>query len=95
MNVLTPYISRIVAALVGWIILQIGARYGIIVSTEAQAQIVEMVSNIVLGSTVIYLSTHKTLDKWLNPGDAASSHLGAVEKAETTELKSDSSGVSR
>lgn len=95
MNLLTPYVSRIIAAIIGWILLQVGARYGIIVSSEAQAQLVEIVSNAVLGFLLIYVGSHKTLDKWLNPGDAASSHLGAVEKAETSELKSDLSGVSR
>jgi hypothetical protein len=87
MNVLTPYISRIVAALVGWALLQLGARYGVIVSSETQAQIVEVISNAVLGFTMIYLGAHKTLDKWINPGDAASSHLGASEKIVARNLK--------
>lgn len=90
MNVLTPYISRIIAAIIGWVLLQLGARYGIIVGTATQAQLVEVVSNAVLGFLLIYVGSHKTLDKWLNPGDAASSHVGAVEKVEAAELKAQS-----
>lgn len=87
MNALTPYISRIIAAIVGWALLQLGARYGIIVSSETQAQIVEVISNAVLGFTLIYVGSHKTLDKWFNPGDAASSHIAASEKILAKDLK--------
>lgn len=87
MNMLRPYIGRVVGLLIAWLSAQVAIRWHITVSTEQQAQFAEAVVNIIAGFVAVYLATHKTADKWFNPGDAASSHLAASEKIESRQLK--------
>lgn len=75
---LRPFLSRLIAPFVaagtGWLF----HRTGIVVDDAT------VTSAIVLGA---YGIAHKVLDKKLNPGDTASSHLAVESKAEAYALK--------
>lgn len=81
---LRPYVSRFIAALVasmsGWLT----QKAGIGIDADTQAAFVQIGVFVML---LIYGLVHRLLDRWLNPGDAASSHLAKVEAVETARLK--------
>ena len=87
MNTLSPFLGRLVAIFLGWVFGHLADRYHIFVSTEQQAQLADMIVNVIAGFLTVYAVSHKWLNKFINPGDAASSHVAAAEKNEATVLK--------
>lgn len=82
-----PLLSRIigiaVAALGTWL-----ASKGIDIDTDTRTQLVTAIVAVLLPIfTAIYAIVHRLVDRYVNPGDAASSHLAAAEKAQVTEMK--------
>lgn len=88
MNTLAPFLGRIIAIIVGWAAAQLAVRFGFQVDSATQAQLVEHIVNIVVLLLGVYAMSHKWLNKWINPGDAASSNITKVEKAQAERLKS-------
>lgn len=82
------FISRIVAAWVAGLASWLLVKFGIGISVEDQANVVEHLVGIIIpvGMTC-YAIVHKLLSKRTNPGDAASSTLAASEASETSVLK--------
>lgn len=86
-DTLRPFLGRGVALLIAWVAAHLTARYHITVTTEQQVQFSNAVVDIITGFIAVWFASHKIFDKWFNPGDAASSHIAAQEKAEAVELK--------
>lgn len=84
MNVLTPVISRIIAGLVGTLAAYLETKYQVVIAPDTKQA---LVAGGIGTFGIVYPLVHRILDRWLNPGDAASSHLGAVEKAQAETLK--------
>lgn len=78
---LRPYLARLLAAvvpaLIGWLCGKLGVKLDPTVVAELNTATVAL---------LLYGISHTTLNKKMNPGDAASSKLAAVEKQETQEL---------
>jgi uncharacterized membrane protein len=86
MNWLRPFLSRLISTLVAALAAWLTTRYGINLDTETQGKIIEDVVTIVLPVFGIVNSVvHKLIDKRINPGDTASSHL-AVTQGEQARL---------
>lgn len=88
MNDITPYVSRIIspiiASLLAWLTIKTGAAF----SQDTASKLTEGAILLLIPFTQILNGViHKAIDKYINPGDSASSHLGAVEKVETATLK--------
>lgn len=87
MNAISPFLGRLVAIFLAWVCGHLADRYHIFVSTEQQAQLADMIVNVIAGFLTVYAVSHKWMNKFINPGDAASSHLAAEEKTQTSVLK--------
>ena len=86
MTLLRPLLSRIFAAWIAALVVYLQIKFGITLDAETQTALL----TVMLGSfATIYGIAHKILDRYLNPGDAASSHLAVKEKAEVQEMKAD------
>ena len=89
MTMLRPFLSRILASLAATLITWLLA-HGIDLGKDAAGQLTEISTTLLIGVfSLIYGLVHKTADKSINPGDAASSHLATAEKAEATQIKKD------
>lgn len=92
LNALRPFLARIIASAVAGLAAWLAAHYTIELDTDAQQQVTEGALVLALAiaqwlATTVYGVVHRALSKRLNPGDAASSHLAAVEQRETAHLK--------
>lgn len=83
MTALLPYVGRLIALGVAWIVV----HFGIQLTDVQQQQLVENIVNIVTIFVAVYFTGHKTVDKWLNPGDTASGHLGQEQKIQTKRIR--------
>jgi hypothetical protein len=83
-DTLRPYISRIIAGWVAALVVYLNTKYGISLDGDTQAAILTVSLGIF---TTIYSIAHRLIDKKVNPGDAASSHLAAQEQTEAQGLK--------
>lgn len=95
MDALRPYISRILAPIITAFIMWL-LNKGIDLGPDAAAHLTEygtvgLLAVFALLNGVI----HKTIDKRLNPGDAASSHIAHEERKESTVLKAKADVQSR
>ena len=87
-NTLRPFLSRIIASLVTVLITWLLSK-GIDLGADAQGHLTEAGTALAIGGfTLIYGLIHRSIDKKVNPGDAASSHLAAVEKDQSAAIKS-------
>lgn len=65
-------IGRIAAAVVATLLTWLAGSLGLEVTEETRATLVEAVTLLGLGLWgVLYAVAHKTLNRWLNPGDTA------------------------
>lgn len=84
-------LSRIIAAWLAGFFGWLAIKFGIDVGAEAQQSLVQGIVGIIIPLFVtLYAVFHKTISRWTNPGDAASSHLAKKESAETAVLKHNS-----
>jgi hypothetical protein len=86
-----PFIAKLLAPLIGgialWIKGKIGADFGVDEQNVVTQGIVDfIVFAITAGASGV------GINKFVNPGNAASSHLAAVEKAETEQIKRSDNG---
>lgn len=80
--------SRVIGAWVAAAAVYLSSKFGIVLDDNAQEQIMAGAIAVAFAlAQTIYAIVHRVIDKRVNPGDAASSHLAAVEKQETTRLK--------
>lgn len=91
-----PILARLLAAAIagfcGWLVV----RFGINVDADTQQQLAEALVGIVLPIVLgLYAVAHKWLNKRINPGDTASSHLAEKSQAEAARLKAIDSSVGR
>lgn len=88
LDAIRPFLARIVASLIvalaGWLTTHWGVDFTGLDSKELAENLVEWMLPLLL---VVYSLVHRVLNKWINPGDAASGHLAGVEKLETKNLK--------
>lgn len=83
---LRPYLARLVAGWVATLAVYLETRYQIILDPNTKAALVTGAVGI-FGT--VYPIVHRLIDKIVNPGDAASSHLASAEKAQVTAMKAD------
>ena len=87
-DTLRPYLSRILAPMITFILAYLARKFGLVFDENTGKVITEgavlMIIPVLLAVNGI---AHKTLDKWFNPGDAASSHLAGQEKIEVNRMK--------
>lgn len=90
LNFFRPMLSRVVGAWVAALAVWLSAKLGIVLDDNAQEQIIAGAIAVAFAlAQTVYAIVHRSLDKRLNPGDAASSHLADKEKTETARLKAD------
>jgi ATP/ADP translocase len=78
------WIAGLIAAFVAW-----AATKGIDITADTQKDLVEKIVAMALAIFgILYPFLHKLLDRWINPGDAASAHLAEKEGAEVARLRS-------
>lgn len=88
LNFLRPIVSRIIGSLVAAVALYLSSKLGIVLDDNAQEQIIAGGVAVALALfQIVYAIAHRVIDKRVNPGDAASSHLAVAEKSETATLK--------
>jgi small basic protein len=83
MDAIRPFLSRIIAGWIAALIVFLNAKFGVTLDGDTQAAILTL--GLGLFST-IYSIAHRLIDKKLNPGDAASSHLAVKELSEHDRL---------
>ncbi len=90
-DALRPFISRALAAVFATLITWLLSK-GIDLGKDAAGQLTEVATTLLIGGfTLVYGVLHKTIDKSVNPGDAASSHLASREKTEAETIKAKAS----
>lgn len=88
MEILRPYLSRIIAPIITYILAWLAGKTGIVFDSDATKTLTEGAILIIVPILLVVNGViHKTLDKYFNPGDAASSHLAAAEKMEVEAIK--------
>lgn len=92
MSALRPFLARLIASAVAGIAAWLAARWTIELDSDSQQQITAAVVVLAMAvaqwvGTTAYGVVHRVLNKRLNPGDAASSHLATAEAKETAQLK--------
>lgn len=86
-DALRPYLSRLIAGLVTMLLTWL-MSHGIDLGTDAAGGLTEAGTALAIGGfTIIYGLIHRTLDKKLNPGDAASSHIAKSDVTKADDLK--------
>jgi UDP-N-acetylmuramyl pentapeptide phosphotransferase/UDP-N-acetylglucosamine-1-phosphate transferase len=84
---LRPFISGIVGSIVAGAVAWLAAR-GINLDQDSQAKLVEWLVGFILPLFgTIFSITHKTVAKYTNPGDAATSQLAEEHHIENEQLK--------
>jgi uncharacterized membrane protein (DUF441 family) len=84
MDALRPFFSRIAAALVALAVTWLAAK-GIDLDQDTQSNLRQLVETTIY--VIVYAISHRAIDKRVNPGDAAGSHLAVAEKHESAVLK--------
>jgi hypothetical protein len=87
MTSLAPFIGRVIAILIVWLVSHYAIKYGVTMDSTVQTQLSEQIVNIVIGMLSVYAVSHKALNKYFNPGDTASSHLASSEKEQAERMK--------
>lgn len=85
LNSFRPYFSRALAAVFASLVVYL-ANKGINLDAESQKNLLQFIDMAIWG--VAYSLTHRSADKKINPGDAASSHLAEREHEEVKAMKS-------
>jgi len=86
-----PFIAKFLAPLVGFAVTWLKNKWGIDFGVDESNQVLNALVDLVVFS----ISTGATgvgINKIVNPGNAASSHLAAQEKAETEQIKRSEDG---
>lgn len=87
-NLLSTFLSRVLAAWLAGGAAWLLVRYDILVDTETQKQLVEHLVGVILPVVLtLYAVAHKLVSKKTNPGDTASSHLSEKLSTEAERLK--------
>lgn len=88
MSFLQTVLARILAAWIAGLAGFLMAKFDIGIKPEDQAAIVTHLVGIIIPTIMtVYALVHKLLNKHLNPGDAASTHLAEKQAIEATRLK--------
>jgi hypothetical protein len=81
-----PFLAKFIAPLVGFAITFLNKRYGIAFSdAEAGVLVASLVDLVIFSITTG--ATAVGINKYVNPGNAASSHLASAEKVESQLIK--------
>ena len=85
---LRPFLSRIIAPLVTALLTYLAVHFGLNFGEDAAGHITETaVIAVIAGMQIVYGLVHRVVDKKVNPGDTASSHLAVEAKAAAEEAK--------
>lgn len=88
LNALRPFLSRLIAPFITAFLGYLALKFGIDFGADAAGNFTEYAVVVILAVfTAVSGVMHRLIDKKVNPGDAASSHLAATEKVEATMLK--------
>lgn len=85
-DTLRPFIAKFIAPFIGLAITYLNKRYGMEFNDNDAAQAIASLVDLVVFSIATGVSA-VTINKKVNPGNAASSHLAAVEKTEAAVAK--------
>lgn len=83
MTTVLPYLGRLVALGIAWLVM----HFGIQMTVDQQQAVAENIVNIVTILIGVYAVSHKTLNKFINPGDTASSTLAKDDQTRKNVLK--------
>lgn len=81
-----PFIAKFIAPLIGFAITYLKHRFGIEFNDAEQAQVLNALTDLVVFAISTGISS-VGINKVVNPGNAASSHLAAQEKSEAENIK--------
>lgn len=81
-----PFIAKFIAPLIGLCITYLNKKFGIEFSDAEQAQVLASLVDLVVFAISTGVSA-VAINKHVNPGNAASSHLALQEKREVAEIK--------
>lgn len=84
-----PFIAKFVAPIIGFCITYLNKRFGIVFSDAETGQLVASLVDLVVFAVATGI-TAVSINKRVNPGNAASSHLAAAEKVESQIIKNTS-----
>lgn len=88
MDSLRPFLSRLLSPFVAAFAGYLAIHFGVNLDTDNQVVLVKaLVEWIIPLMVAVNALVHRALDKWLNPGDAASSHVAKQEAAQASALK--------
>jgi hypothetical protein len=87
-----PFIAKFIAPLVGFAVTWLNKKFGIELGQDDQNQaLVALVDFVVFAISTGLAGVG--INKVVNPGNAASSHLAAVEKSEVEQIKRSEDGI--
>lgn len=86
LDALRPFISRYAAILVAYVGGWLTVKYGVDLPPELRDVLKDTLSAVAL-FMVTYVTTHRLVDKKVNPADTASEHLAVEGKAEARAAK--------
>lgn len=87
LSMLRPFLSRIISPFIASVVALLALK-GIDLGQDATGHLTEYaVVILIAGMQLLNGPIHKLIDKKVNPGDAASSHLAVVEKKQAEGLK--------
>lgn len=82
MQVIKIFFSRWIGGLVASLCAWLAIKWGIVVPDTVQADLAANVVGVMLGVfSILYPLIHKVIDRKVNPGDTASTHLNKELKA--------------
>lgn len=89
-NSLRPFLSRVIAAAIAGLCTWLASHWAVDIDQDTRAQLVDaIVAFLIPVFTVIYAVLHRIFDKWINPADAAGSHLAALGVERARDLKAE------
>ncbi|HXG69473.1 MAG TPA: hypothetical protein VNJ04_02550 [Gemmatimonadaceae bacterium] len=88
LDALRPFFSRLIAPAITALLAILATKFGIDFGADAAQHLTAYATVIAFAVfTAVNGVFHRVIDKKVNPGDAASSHLAGAEKTESKQLK--------
>jgi hypothetical protein len=85
-----PFIAKFIAPIIGFCVTFLNKKYGIEFSDAETGQLIASLVDLVVFAVSTGISA-VAINKKVNPGNAASSHLAAAEKVQSEQIKQSTS----